>query len=167
MKLHIGCGDRPIDGYLNIDLDAREYAQYAYLQADAASIPLGDGCAEEILSVHMIEHVWPWETLQMLKEWHRLLAPGGKCVIECPNIFKACQLLIGGMREKNMKAVAAAMNAFYGDPKDQELPGRHKWGYTPQSLSALLTAAGFENPTEEPAQFKMGESRDMRIVCEK
>jgi len=43
----------------------------------------------------------------------------------------------------------------------------HRWGYTPQSLSRLLTEAGLVNARQEPAQFKLREPRDMRIVAEK
>jgi hypothetical protein len=43
----------------------------------------------------------------------------------------------------------------------------HRWGYTPQSLARLMQEAGLVNVRQEPAQFKLREPRDMRVVGEK
>lgn len=56
---------------------------------------------------------------------------------------------------------------FYGDPKWQDPLMVHRWGYTPYSLISLLQETGLINIRQEPAQFKLREPRDMRIVGEK
>ena len=38
------------------------------------------------------------------------------------------------------------------------------WGYTPKSLSDVLKEAGLGRVSQEPAQFKQREPRDMRMV---
>ena len=43
----------------------------------------------------------------------------------------------------------------------------HRWGYTPRSLAYVMHEAGLVNLRQEPAQFKLREPRDMRIVGEK
>jgi hypothetical protein len=43
----------------------------------------------------------------------------------------------------------------------------HRWGYTPSSLAAVMAEAGLMNIRQEPAQFKLREPRDMRVVGEK
>jgi hypothetical protein len=43
----------------------------------------------------------------------------------------------------------------------------HRWGYTPRSLAAVMAEAGLANIRQEPAQFKLREPRDMRMVGEK
>jgi hypothetical protein len=40
----------------------------------------------------------------------------------------------------------------------------HRWGYTPRSLATVMAAAGLTELKQEPAQFKLREPRDMRIV---
>jgi hypothetical protein len=40
----------------------------------------------------------------------------------------------------------------------------HRWGYTPRSLAQVMAQAGLVNIRQEPAQFKLREPRDMRIV---
>jgi hypothetical protein len=56
------------------------------------------------------------------------------------------------------------MWVFYGDPSWRDPLMCHRWNYTPQSLRALLEEAGLVNVRQEPAQFKLREPRDMRIV---
>ena len=43
----------------------------------------------------------------------------------------------------------------------------HRWGYTPRSLAALMREVGLVNIRQEPAQFKLREPRDMRMVGDK
>jgi hypothetical protein len=43
----------------------------------------------------------------------------------------------------------------------------HRWGYTPASLAAVMSEAGLVNVRQEPAQFKLREPRDMRLVGER
>jgi hypothetical protein len=43
----------------------------------------------------------------------------------------------------------------------------HRWGYTPESLAKLMLEAGLVHAHQEPAQYKLREPRDMRIVAEK
>jgi hypothetical protein len=40
----------------------------------------------------------------------------------------------------------------------------HRWGYTPQSLAQVMSEAGLTLIRQEPAQFKLREPRDMRLV---
>jgi predicted SAM-dependent methyltransferase len=164
MKLNIGCGQRCFDDYMNIDLDERKDTKYPYLKADALNIPLDNAVADEILTVHIFEHFWPWDIGNVLREWKRLLKDGGKLIIECPNLANSAGMFFNAVRNKDIKAQMMLMNCFYGDPKDRDLPGRHKWGYTPDSLISILNAAGFKECKQEPAQFKMKEPRDMRIT---
>jgi hypothetical protein len=43
----------------------------------------------------------------------------------------------------------------------------HRWGYTPRSLAAVMQEAGLVDIRQEPAQFKLREPRDMRLVGRK
>jgi hypothetical protein len=40
----------------------------------------------------------------------------------------------------------------------------HQWGYTPDSLGHLLVEAGLVDVRSEPAKFKLGAPRGMRLV---
>ncbi len=57
-------------------------------------VPFADASADEILSVHVVEHFWRWEIRDVLKEWMRVLKPGGRMVVECPNLESACRTFL-------------------------------------------------------------------------
>lgn len=170
LRLNLGCGDKLLPGYVNVDVAASRLDKRPDVLCDLHSLtPFTSDCAEEILAVHVIEHFWRWEVIDILKEWARVLKPGGKIILECPNLISACQEFLadperaaGGGPEGQR-----SMWVFYGDPKWRDPLMVHRWGYTPQSLKAVLMEAGFVNVRQEQAQFKLREPRDMRIVGEK
>jgi hypothetical protein len=90
-------------------------------------------------------------------------------IIECPNLGAACEaLLIDPDRFADSgKAGETTMWALYGDPAWQDPLMCHRWGYTPASLAKAMQAAGLIDVRQEPAQFKMREPRDMRVVGHK
>ena len=54
---------------------------------------------------------------------------------------------------------------LFGDPRQRDPYMSHKFGYTPESLKAMLERHGFINITEQATQFhRTGKyHRDMRI----
>lgn len=169
-KLNLGCGDKILPGYLNVDVVASRRGFKPDVICDLRELtPFEDNSADEILSVHVVEHFWRWEVLDVLKEWVRILKPGGTMILECPNLLSAAQELL-----KNPAAGAGpgpegqrTMWVFYGDPGWQDPHMVHRWGYTPLSLARLMHEAGLVNLRQAPAQFKLREPRDMRVVGEK
>lgn len=140
-----------------------------YMKGDIRKLPFEDNTADLIFTCHVIEHFWPWDLQEILKEWKRVLKPGGLLVTECPNVHGAAQILMAAMEKQDNKLYTAAMFALYGDPRPEfrHIEQRHKWGYTPHTLCNILEEAGYVKARQEPAQFKMREPRDMRVVAEK
>ena len=169
-RLNLGCGDKILPGYINVDVASSRAGKEPDVICDLHELaPFASDSIDEILSVHVIEHFWRWEVLDVLKEWIRVLKPGGSMIIECPNLVSACQALL-----ENPDVAAGpgpegqrSMWVLYGDPAWQDPLMVHRWGYTPRSLSELMHSAGLVNLRQEPAQFKLREPRDMRIVGEK
>jgi SAM-dependent methyltransferase len=122
--------------------------------------------ADEILSVHVVEHFWRWEVRDILREWTRVLKPGGRMVVECPNLERAAAPSSRIPRSSRAKDQGGqrTMWVFYGDPHWKDPLMIHRWGYTPESLKRLLSDVGLAEVRQEPAQFKLREPRDMRIV---
>ncbi len=167
LKLNLGCGDKILEGYVNIDVAESRVGMKPDVLCDLHHLePFGDNTADEILSVHVIEHFWRWEVLDILKEWIRVLKPGGKMILECPNLISACQQflenpdLFSGPGKEGQRT----MWVFYGDPGWQDPLMVHRWGYTPKSLAMLMHEAGLRDLKQEPAQFKLREPRDMRVT---
>lgn len=169
LKLNLGCGDKILPGYVNVDIVDSRRDVIPDVICDLRRLTFSDNSAEEILSVHVVEHFWRWEVVDILKEWVRVLRPGGKMILECPNVLSACQELL---RDPNAASGAGAegqrsMWVLYGDPAWRDPLMVHRWGYTPHSLAQVMAEAGLVNIRQEPAQFKLREPRDMRIVGEK
>jgi SAM-dependent methyltransferase len=170
MKLNLGCGDKILPGYVNVDVAETRAGKRPDVLCDLHVLkPFESDSADEILAVHVVEHFWRWEVADVLKEWLRVLRPGGRMVLECPNLASACKAFLanpdagagpgqGGQR---------TMWVFYGDPRWRDPLMVHRWGYTPKSLAAMMQEVGLVNIRQEPAQFKLREPRDMRIVGEK
>ena len=169
-KLNLGCGDKILPGYINDDVAASRRGLKPDVLCDLHKLtPFENGSVDEILSVHVVEHFWRWEVVAILAEWVRVLNPGGTMILECPNLLSACYELL-----QNPDGAAGpgpegqrTMWVFYGDPAWQDPLMIHRWGYSPRSLAQVMHEAGLVNLRQEPAQFKLREPRDMRIIGEK
>lgn len=74
-KLHIGCGDHLLEGWLNTDLRPR---LPGVLPLDATrGLPFPDGSFGYIFSEHLIEHMPYPQGCKLLAECRRVLKPGG------------------------------------------------------------------------------------------
>ena len=78
MKLEIGCGRAPKEGYEHLDIQPFPHVEYV---ADAMKIPLKDGVVSEIYSANTIEHFWWYEIEPLLKEWCRVMKKGGRLIV--------------------------------------------------------------------------------------
>ena len=167
LRLNLGCGDKILPGYVNVDVVEARAGMKPDVICDLHDLaPFADASADEILSVHVVEHFWRWEIRDVMREWARVLKPGGRMIIECPNILSACQTFLENPGEfsREDKSGQRTMWVFYGDPKWKDPLMIHRWGYTPESLKELLVEAGLDEVRQEPAQFKLREPRDMRVV---
>ena len=168
VRLNLGCGDKILPGYINIDTVSSRAGKQPDVNADIRDLrKIKSFIADEILAVHVIEHFYFWEVIPLLKSWRRLLKPGGKLILECPNLPYACQMIVENpaMRSQADKAGQMSMWPLYGDPSWKDPLMCHKWAYTPESLMAVLDEAGYQQAKQEPAQFKLREPRDMRITA--
>lgn len=83
-KLQLGAGGNVLPGWLNTDVEPHRPEVY---QLDAASgFPFADDTFDYIFSEHMIEHMTFQQGQQMLAECFRVLKPGGRIRITCPDI---------------------------------------------------------------------------------
>lgn len=165
VKLNIGCGGRRLPGYIGIDAVAERTA--ADIVAKADNLPFDDGSVDEILGLHIFEHFYRWECDDVIKEWTRVLRPGGVLILELPNLIKFCQNIIDGRKGKHPDQLG--MWGAWGDPRERDPFMSHKWGWSPDSLTEFLSANGFTKIQEAPTQWHLAGRmhRDMRIEAVK
>ncbi len=167
IRLNLGCGDKILSGYINVDVVESRGGKKPDILCDLHNLKIfPDNYADEILSVHVIEHFWQWEVSDILKEWIRVLKPGGKMIIECPNLISAAEEFLKNpdLSAQGGRDGQRSMWVFYGDPAWKDPYMIHRWGYTPNTLTKLMHDCGLEKIKQEPAQFKLKEPRDMRIT---
>ncbi|HEY4525880.1 MAG TPA: methyltransferase domain-containing protein [Candidatus Paceibacterota bacterium] len=92
IRLHLGCGDKYMEGYVNVDYPQSEHSVMkvrADVYSDMMDLSYPENSIDEIRSHHLFEHFNRAEALSLLMRWRRWLKPGGLLLIETPD-FGAC-----------------------------------------------------------------------------
>lgn len=134
VKLNLGCGKDYREGYINVDL----YEDSADQRFDVKTIPYEDNTVDEILASHVIEHFDYHESVDVLKEWYRVLKPGGKLVLETPDMLESCREFVNTDEEHRVYL----LGHFLAQPW---VPGQlHKMLFTETQMRQHLGWAGFD-----------------------
>ncbi|MEJ5286474.1 MAG: hypothetical protein CH6_2177 [Candidatus Kapaibacterium sp.] len=94
MKVHLGCGNKYLEGYVNIDLPPSEHTVMevkADMFADIRTLEFPENSIEEVRLHHLFEHFTRAEALKLLVRWRKWLKVGGILHIQTPD-FAACAL---------------------------------------------------------------------------
>lgn len=158
LRLNLGCGHVPLDGYLNVD---RRGLPGVDIVAEIDQLPFGDDEIDELFSAHVLEH-FPQEQLrrELLPYFHRLLKSGGEFRAVVPD----AQAMIreygnGNYPYDDMREVLYGGQDYDGD--------FHFNMFTPDSLSGLLVEAGFGDVTVIEAGRKNGKCYEFEISAKK
>jgi SAM-dependent methyltransferase len=86
-QLHLGCGDRRVEGWLNVDLRGSEHD----VDLACGRLPWADGQFDAVVSQHLAEHLeLESELIPLLREVHRVLRPGGELWLSTPDLARVC-----------------------------------------------------------------------------
>jgi ubiquinone/menaquinone biosynthesis C-methylase UbiE len=125
-------------------------------------LPFPDDYADEVHSYHVIEHFYRWDIDLILREWRRVLKPGGVMVIECPSFDKIRWMLLS----PRGRDVSLAMLGLYGAQEFGTPESVHKWCYSAYELEGILWGVGFDKVKRLEAKTHRPE-RDMRFEAMK
>lgn len=154
IKLHLGCGPNILDGYVNVEGSYYQGDGDVCIHDITNTLPIPDNSVEEILTVHVIEHIMPNEVPAMLTDWLRVLKPKGKVAVEWPDLYKMCKFLVDDPTRfytKNGKMLKRGVAGIFGNiGRYKDVAMLHKWGYSADSMKFLLNEVGFKNVTVEP-----------------
>ena len=90
MKLNIGCGKSNYPGYINIDMEPSVKPDLI-MDIRKDLLPYRDGCVDEILFIHTIEHIEKRYHYKILTEFRRVLSADGKLIIAYPEFLKCVE----------------------------------------------------------------------------
>lgn len=126
----------------------------------------GENVFSEILCAHVLEHFYPEGGKKLIQDCHTILKPGGKLILEAPDI----QGIIELYNEKHnyymsKGGIKQVISDIFGCRvhKWKEL-GWHHWMYTKNSAAELVKSCGFK-VTFKGIGFMHGMGkRDFRVV---
>jgi predicted SAM-dependent methyltransferase len=89
MKLHLGCGNKIIPNFINIDILP---SSSDVMTDNVATLQkINDETVELIYACHVLEHFGRHEYLNVLRCWHKKLKSGGKIMIAVPDFNAAAR----------------------------------------------------------------------------
>jgi hypothetical protein len=97
LKLHLGCGEKYLEGYVNIDYPDTEQKVIktkADVFSDMRSLSYPENSVDEIRSHHLFEHFSRAEALKLITRWRSWLKPGGLLIIETPDFTSSAAMFL-------------------------------------------------------------------------
>lgn len=163
IHLNIGCGEKVWDGFVNIDFPNNWCDVKPDIECDVRKLDLPDNYADSAYSIHVLEHIHRWETEGVLREWARVLKPGGKLVIEVPCLDKILGIFLQ-CKQGNLKLIPSlTIHRLYGDPSYKNEAMMHKWCFSSNELIDLMRSAGLHDVELSQPKYHMKQA-DMRVT---
>lgn len=135
MKYHLGCGNKRLENFINIDTQASDAVDVI---DDISSLQsVADCSAEVIYACHCLEHFGRNEVKDVLVCWFEKLAFGGTLRLAVPDFNAVVQRYL---QNKNMKELYGLL---YGGQRNEY--DYHKFTFTFESLKEMLEEIGFKN----------------------
>jgi SAM-dependent methyltransferase len=169
VKLHLGCGDVHLDGWINVDANPRSAADVV-MDFSRIGEALAAASVDEIMMIHSLSYLRLSQARDLFAAIYRLLTPGGKFVVEFPDLEK-CALAIRQARG-NAEQYLEAVRAVYAFDVDWIADRRpytpYAFGWAAWHLEQELRTAGFRDvQTYEPATHGQLLWRDSRVEATK
>ncbi len=109
LRLHLGCGEQHLDGYVNIDYEPSHHTAQtkvaADIFADITAIHFPTRSVDEVRLHHVFEHFDRPKALAQLVRWHEWLKLGGKLHIETPDILGCARALSSNIPYSQKQAI--------------------------------------------------------------
>jgi len=156
VRLNLGCGHVPLDGYLNVD---RRALPGVDIVAEVDQLPFAAGEVAEICSAHLLEH-FPQEQLrrELLPYWTSLLRSDGVLRAIVPD--GAGMARAYASQEYGFETLRQV--TFGGQDYDGDF---HYNMFSPESLSEVLREAGFTRIDIVAQNRENGGCKEFEIVA--
>jgi FkbM family methyltransferase len=142
LRLHIGCGETILPGYVNIDYAGNRHNVMQIrpdLEHDVTELNFPDSSVDEIRLHHVFEHFNRVVALGLLIRWQAWLGVGGRILIETPDFLATAASALG-------KRGATRMGLIRHLEGDQAADwGYHVGQWYPERFARTLKALGFSD----------------------
>ena len=149
IKLNLGCGTDYKEGWVNVDNNSDDNIEKLDLNWDLRNpLPHKDNSVDFIFNEHFFEHLTVEEGQVCMKDFMRVLKPGGVMRIAMPDLEEAVAFYM----DKNWKQKAFIKNfgLDFVETRAELLNMNfrnwgHKWLYDWEELERRLKQAGYTN----------------------
>ncbi|MBU4609708.1 methyltransferase domain-containing protein [Achromobacter sp. GG226] len=170
--LHVGCGSAPRSRLpkcfqapdwreVRLDIDRRVKPDIVATLTDLSVVDADS--VHAVWSSHNIEHLEGYEVATALKEFHRVLRPGGFVLITLPDLFQIAQMIVDGKAGQVIYTSPAGpitpLDMLFGHQASiarGEHYMAHRTGFTANRLHQELVNEGFAD-----VRVMRGESYDL------
>jgi predicted SAM-dependent methyltransferase len=135
MKLHLGCGNKHIDGYVNIDIrylpgvdEVNNVGRLRNYKSNSISV---------IYASHVLEHFSRWDYMEVLKRWFELLEPNGILRLGVPDFESIVNYY---NKTKDLRSISGML--YGGQDYDEN---NHYWVWDFNTISKELKSIGFSD----------------------
>jgi predicted SAM-dependent methyltransferase len=153
MKLHLGCGQVYLEGYVNIDYPLTEHTlqqkSVADKFADLRELKYKRGEVEEVRLHHTYEHFPRHIALALLASWHTWLKRGGMIHIEVPDFDESANLVLDPKQPDRDRKVA--LRHIFGS--NEAFWATHYEGWSAERLTEVFALFGFKNIQIEKTSY--------------
>lgn len=143
-KLHLGCGQRYLDGYINIDFPLSEHSvqleSVADEHHDITELHYQKNSIAEVRLHHVFEHFERPMACALVASWNSWLMENGTLHIEVPDFEKTAKAALSRFKNTNQKKVA--IRHLFGSHEAEWAV--HAEGYSRWLLGDLLETFGFK-----------------------
>jgi predicted SAM-dependent methyltransferase len=143
IKLHLGCGDKEIPGFIHIDINDFPHIDYRKSVEDLTIFD--DRIVDVIYSSHTLEYFDRFRVRDVLKEWYRVLKKGGILRVAVPD-FEGIVRVYKKYGDIEHQGILGPLYGRweYNDEGGQTHVMYHKTVYDFKSLKGVLTDSGFK-----------------------
>lgn len=145
MKLHLGCGTKKLEGWINID--SVPACQPDLIHDLTKPLPYQDESVEAVLAEDLLEHFDKYMRFIVFYEWVRVLKVGGTVTVQVPN-FKKILLKFFKFGYDNFVDFIFGENLWESRIYIGHY-GNHKWGYSQRTLCEFVRHFGINPITIE------------------
>jgi SAM-dependent methyltransferase len=144
-RIELGSGPYPQTGYIHVDGDWHS-AHLEYI-ASASHLPFDDGFADELVAVHLLEHIHPNELNSVLREWLRVLRCGGLLQVHVPDTAALTNAFLAAPPAAKWPFIGAILGMYSSPdasgPQDIVTRADHQLLLDFPLVQAVLADAGF------------------------
>jgi hypothetical protein len=140
----LGCGERYLDGYVNVDFPAEHHTvqshRVADVLADLRGLRYGTGTVEEVRLHHVFEHFPRHIACALVACWSSWLRQDGALRIEVPDFFRTGVAALNPFA--GWRARGVALRHLFGSHEADW--AAHREAYTKGRLARLVSGYGLQ-----------------------